>query len=79
MANPNDATIDIPLTTVPSRGTGARKTNTNTLAAPESYPNGSNDEKSAKRPGPGRRKKTGTGDSMTNEDSDGALNTMGRI
>lgn len=80
MANPNDATIDIPLTTVPSRGTGARKTNTNTLASPTDYHNGSaNDEKSAKRPGPGRRKKTGTGDSITHEESDGVLNIMGRI
>ncbi|KAL3706849.1 hypothetical protein TMatcc_007862 [Talaromyces marneffei ATCC 18224] len=80
MASPNDVTIDIPLTTVPSRGTGARKTNTNTLASPTSYPNGSSDdEKSAKRPGPGRRKKTGTGESIQTEDSDGALNAMGRF
>ncbi|EED18543.1 serine/threonine protein kinase [Talaromyces stipitatus ATCC 10500] len=81
MANPNDATIDIPLTTVPSRGTGARKTNTNNLPSPTGYGNGSpNDEKPQHRPGPGRRKKTGAGESIQNgEESEGALNTMGRI
>jgi small-conductance mechanosensitive channel len=53
MANPNDATIDIPLTTVPSnKGTGARKNNAgmSPVSFP-SYPNGhhglDNAEKSA--------------------------------
>ncbi|OKL62448.1 hypothetical protein UA08_02571 [Talaromyces atroroseus] len=93
MANPNDATIDIPLTAVPSnKGTGARKNNSsnNNIAAFPSYPNGGqntgfdNVEKSAQqapfRPGPGRRRKTNLGDQSLHED-DGktTLNRMGQF
>ncbi|KAH8703662.1 serine/threonine protein kinase [Talaromyces proteolyticus] len=84
MANPNDATIDIPLTTVPSRGgTGARKINTNGYDA-ASNGNYDNGEKSGSdlpnRPGPGRRKKTSgeASASQINEEED-AINRMGRI
>jgi small-conductance mechanosensitive channel len=81
MTNPNDATIEIPLTSVPSRGTGARKLNTVTSRSSYHPPtNEENGEKSGlfvRRPGPGRRKKTST--SMGEEGGDGAVNRMGRI
>lgn len=82
MLNPNDATIDIPLTTVPSRGTGARKTNT--ITSPTGYPNEQgeyNVEKiPTKRPGPGRRKKTGADQSLHEDDGEGnGLNSLGKI
>ncbi|CAG8890993.1 unnamed protein product [Penicillium egyptiacum] len=82
MLNPNDVTIDIPLTETTSRGqTGARKWNTNT----------SPQETTEKEPivgnhhrGPGRRRRT---DTDINESSgkpaespeDGTMNRMGRV
>lgn len=80
MANPNDATIDIPLSTVPSRSqTGARRFNSNTYQPPTDNDNA--DEKAGlfgRRPGPGRRRKTDTGNSLQEEEED-TLNRMGRI
>lgn len=94
MANPNDATIDIPLTTVPSKGTGARKNNAGVSPVSfPSYPNSQqqngleNAEKSASavqsqppRPGPGRRRQTTFGDqSLHEDDGQTTLNRMGRL
>ena len=69
MGNPNDATIDIPLTTVTSR-TGARRANPNLSAHSE-------------KPGlfthnTGGRRRVNTGDRVSKEEED-TLTRMGRI
>ena len=71
MGNPNDATIDIPLTTVMSR-TGARRANPN-----------SNFSAQNEKPRPfshnaGGRRRVNTGDRATNEE-EGTLTRMGKI
>lgn len=90
MVNPNDATIDIPLTTVNSRGqTGARKADA-TLSPPGYFPptelpQESHNEKSGlfQRHIAGRRKKrsdVGVGARpKRGDDEEGKLTTMGTI
>jgi hypothetical protein len=87
MVNPNDATIEIPLTNVPSRsGTGARKLNSRASVPDYQHPlendhdNGASEKAGlfGSRPGPGRRKKTSPGDHL-HDDEERSLNRMGRI
>ncbi|THC92856.1 hypothetical protein EYZ11_007669 [Aspergillus tanneri] len=84
MANPNDVTIDIPLSTVPSRGqTGARNPSINTPASPNAYqppdgsPNPNASEKTGLVAGPGRRRRVGTMGGSFEEPEDGTLTKMG--
>lgn len=78
MANPNDATIDIPLTTVPTK-TGARKSDNNALGINTEQ---KNNEKAGlfHRPVAGRRKaaKDSTGN-KTDDDEEGTLTHMGKV
>jgi hypothetical protein len=78
MPNPNDATIDIPLTETQSRGqNGTRKwgSNSNTSAAEP-------DGEKALHQGPGRRRRTDIDDSTgkpADSPEDGSINRLGRI
>ncbi|KAL8687688.1 MAG: hypothetical protein Q9218_006212 [Villophora microphyllina] len=85
MGNPNDATIDIPLTSVTSR-TGARKMSSNSptgFGRQQSYPPSQSNEKDQvrKRYPAGRRKKAkGNGRGNTNDDGEeDTLTQMGKI
>ena len=85
MPNPNDVTIDIPLTTVTTNGpTGARKADGN--GAPyrpsQDSQNRITDEKSGFRrteTGLGRRRKLEQRGMRQKDEDDGTLNTMGKI
>jgi hypothetical protein len=86
MGNPNDATIDIPLTTVNSRGqTGARKADTSLspvgYVPPTELQDGSNNEKSGlfHHKHAGRRKRRGTESGRPQEEEEGTLTQMGKI
>ncbi|KAL8637049.1 MAG: hypothetical protein Q9228_005633 [Teloschistes exilis] len=85
MANPNDATIDIPLTSVTSR-TGARKIDSNSpngYGRQQSYPQSQGNEKdhTRKRHPAGRRKKTkANGRANTGDDGEeDTLTQMGKV
>ena len=86
MASPNDATIDIPLTLVTSRGqTGARKITSNpsptSYRAAKEFPVSTINEKSDhyhKGPGGRRRKMEARGREKKNGE-DGTLTTMGKL
>lgn len=84
-SNPNDATIDIPLTTIPSKGqTGARKLDSSVSIPAYPEANGVEDEKAADgaggKGGMRRRKRIDTTEARQAEDpSDGTLTRMGRI
>ena len=85
--NPNDATIDIPLTTVPSRGqTGARKTDTG--LTPNGYrpssplPPSATNEKTGlfhHHKAAGRRRKLEETGRSNHSDEDGTVTSMGKI
>ncbi|KAL9105935.1 MAG: hypothetical protein Q9227_008959 [Pyrenula ochraceoflavens] len=86
--NPNDATIDIPLTTVPSRGqTGARKADAG--LAPNSYMQpatplsaDATNEKAGlfhRHNAAGRRKKLEDNGRSNSSEEDGTLTTMGKF
>jgi hypothetical protein len=85
MRNPNDATIDIPLTTVNNHGqTGARKADA--TLSPSGYfpPTDVNNEKSGlfhhKHGVAGRRKRRDTnGDGRRKEEEEGTITQMGKI
>lgn len=86
--NPNDATIDIPLTTVTSRGqTGARKLdpglNPNGYNSSSNPPAESPNEKTGlfhRHRGPGgRRKKLENEGRQQNTEDDGTLTSMGKV
>lgn len=81
VANPNDATIDIPLTTVPTK-TGARKSENNAqnaLGLNIEFSEQNNDEKAGlfHRRVAGRRK--AAKDSKNDDDEEGTLTHMGKI
>lgn len=85
---PNDATIDIPLTPIASKGqtTGARKLDSSVSVPAYTNANGGvEDEKAANGPdgtkiGMRRRKRVDTAEARQAEDpSDGSMNRMGRI
>lgn len=85
MANPNDATIDIPLTSVTSR-TGARKIDSNSpngYGRQQSYPQSQGNEKdhTRKRYPAGRRKKAkANGRANTGDDGEeDTLTQMGKV
>ncbi|KAL8932029.1 MAG: hypothetical protein Q9211_006571 [Gyalolechia sp. 1 TL-2023] len=85
MANPRDATIDIPLTTVTTR-TGARKINSNSptgYGRQQSFPDGRINEKAQlgkQYPAGRRRKIKGNGKGNTGEDGEeDTLTQMGKI
>ncbi|KAK1144615.1 hypothetical protein N8T08_004918 [Aspergillus melleus] len=86
MANPNDVTIEIPLSTVPSRG-GVRNPSVNTPVSPNTYqppgespnPNASEKTGLVPGPGPGRRRRVDTMGASVEESEDGTITTMGRI
>jgi len=83
MANPHDATIDIPLTPVNSQGqTGARKATSNrppsTYRAPPPFP--TDEKQSHFRQGPGgRRHKMEERGRGNVDDEDGTLTVMGKL
>jgi hypothetical protein len=84
MANPNDATIDIPLTQVNSRGqTGARKATV--IASPTEYfppQDASNNEKGGlfhHKNGGRRKKREGNDGRRTQEEGEGTITQMGQI
>jgi small-conductance mechanosensitive channel len=84
MTNPNDATIDIPLVTVNSRGqAGLRKANTNdSFASTYSPPTAdtSNEKQHPLHKGPGgRRQKIERRGLATKDKEDGALTMAGKI
>ena len=84
-SNPNDATIDIPLTPIPSRGqTGARKLDSSVSIPAYPQPaDGYEDEKAAQEgggKGGRRRKRINTTDARQAEDpADGTIIRMGRF
>jgi hypothetical protein len=82
MANPGDATIDIPLANVSSRGqTGARKMNSSSSPVvfdPQSDTNEKTDLFS-QRPDPGRRRRTGASRHSYDDEDGHTFNRMGRI
>jgi small-conductance mechanosensitive channel len=86
IANPNDATINIPLTKVNSRGqTGARKITNNpspiSYRAATDFPTSDINEKTGlyhRGPG-GRRKRTDERERETTDHEDGTLTAMGKI
>lgn len=88
MGNPNDVTIEIPLSTVPSRG-GVRNPSVNTPVSPNPYqpPGGSPNLNASEKtelvpgpgPGPGRRRRVDTMGASVEENEDGTVTTMGRI
>lgn len=82
MANPNDATIDIPLTTVANK-TGARKADNN--AQPPEYNVHTSSPKDEEKAGlfhrrvAGRRKAKKSMDSQREDGEEASLNQMGRL
>ncbi|KAJ5963678.1 uncharacterized protein N7479_003554 [Penicillium vulpinum] len=85
MLNPNDVTIDIPLTETTSRGqTGARKWNTNNSPEDCTSPNTEKDPIIKQHRGPGGRRRTDTDINEMNgkraeAPEDGTINRMGRF
>lgn len=83
MRNPNDATIDIPLTTVQTNATtGARKADGYTFRPSQDSPDQFSNEKSGfqrTETGLGRRKKLEARGLRAKDADDGTLNTMGKI
>ncbi|KAK2759395.1 hypothetical protein FQN54_002873 [Arachnomyces sp. PD_36] len=79
--NPNDATIDIPLTPIPSKGqTGARKLDSSVSIPAYPQADGVEDEKAAHGMKAGRRRKINMEEARQAEDpSDGTITRMGRI
>jgi small-conductance mechanosensitive channel len=88
MANPNDVTIDIPMTSVSAHGhTGARKTDANVTSLPykpsNDSPNQTPNEKSGlfhrTDTGLGRRRKLEQKGLPQKDEEDGTLTSMGKI
>jgi small-conductance mechanosensitive channel len=83
MTNPNDVTIDIPLTKVTSRGqTGARKAGFSPSSAnpPDDFPDPMNEKQGRFRRGPGGRRRKIQEQGKENQDGeDGTLTAAGKV